>query len=192
MLDRELSGGGNAPHLPIIDNRRWFINIPGYQFFPMRFFIAGIMQGSHAVNHMHDQDYRRRIAQLLEEHFPGVEIYDPLAKHKNSLDYDKLTGREVFFRHNLMCREVDVLIAFLPEASMGTAIEMWEAHQHGAVIFSISPMKHNWAVKFLSHGLYCNEAEFIAALGRGEVASKIKAALGTEKKFSQHQPPGEV
>ena len=66
----------------------------------MRFFIAGIMQGSHTVNHMHNQDYRQRIAQLLQEHFPGAEIYDPLAKHKNSLDYDKLTGREVFFRHN--------------------------------------------------------------------------------------------
>ena len=139
----------------------------------MRFFIAGIMQGSHTVNHMHDQDYRQRIAQLLEEHFPGAEIYDPLAKHKGSLEYDKSTGREVFFRHNRMCREVDVLLAFLPEASMGTAIEMWEAHQHGAAILTISPMKHNWAVKFLSHGLYADEAEFIAALRNGEVARKI-------------------
>ena len=147
----------------------------------MRFFIAGIMQGSHTVNHMHNQDYRPRIAQLLEDHFPGAEIYDPLAKHQKSLEYDKLTGREVFFRHNQMCREVDVLLAFVPEASMGTAIEMWEAHQHGAAILTISPMTHNWAVKFLSHGLYADEAAFIAALGNGEVARKIEAVLGAKK-----------
>ena len=45
----------------------------------MRFFLAGIMQGSHTAAAMHNQDYRRRIARLVEEHFPGAEIYDPLA-----------------------------------------------------------------------------------------------------------------
>ena len=143
----------------------------------MRFFIAGIMQGSHTVNQMHDQDYRQRIAQLLAEHFPDAEVYDPLATHRNSLAYDKLTGREVFFKHNLMCREVNVLLAFLPAASMGTAIEMWEAHQNGAAIIAISPMKHNWAVKYLSHAIYEDEAEFLAALRSGEFARKIAVVL---------------
>jgi hypothetical protein len=152
----------------------------------MRFFIAGIMQGSHTVNQMHDQEYRQRIARLLEEHFPGAEIYDPLAKHRSSLEYDKLTGREVFFRHNRMCREVDVLLAFLPSASMGTAIEMWEAHQHGAAVFSISPMKHNWAVKYLSHGIYADEAEFLAALQSGEVARKIVESRGLRVESTEH------
>ncbi len=158
----------------------------------MRFFIAGIMQGSHTANHMHDQDYRQRIAQLLEEHFPGAEIYDPLAKHKTSLDYDKLTGRDVFFRHNLMCREVDVLLAFIPEASMGTAIEMWEAHRHGAAVLTISPMIHNWAVKFLSHGLYADEAEFITALGNGDVGarSKLCGGRGRVEEDSGHPSAG--
>lgn len=143
----------------------------------MRFFIAGIMQGSHTAAAMHNQDYRQRITQLLGEHFPGAEIYDPRAEHKNSLGYDKLTGREVFFRHNQMCREVDVLLAFVPEASMGTAIEMWEAHQHGAAVFTISPLTHNWAVKFLSHGLYHDEAQFEAALRSGDVQRRIAEVL---------------
>jgi hypothetical protein len=140
----------------------------------MRFFLAGIMQGSHTAAKMHDQDYRRRITRLLDEHFPDAEIYDPLAEHKGSLDYDKLTGREVFFRHNRMCREIDVLLAFLPEASMGTAIEMWEAHQHGAAVLSISPLAKNWAVKFLSHAVYADEEQFAAALKSGEVGRRIE------------------
>ncbi|MGA2033198.1 MAG: hypothetical protein ABSG68_13150 [Thermoguttaceae bacterium] len=142
----------------------------------MRFFVAGIMQGSHAAARMHDQDYRARIVRLVEAHFPDAEIYDPLAQHRNSIGYDKATGREVFFRHNRMCREVDVLLAFLPEASMGTAIEMWEAYQHGAAVISISPLQHNWAVKFLSHAIYADEAEFEAALASGELERRIAEA----------------
>jgi hypothetical protein len=147
----------------------------------MRFFIAGIMQGSHTAATIHNQDYRQWITRLLAQHFPAAEIYDPRATHPSSLGYDKLTGREVFFRHNLMCREVDVLLAFVPEASMGTAIEMWEAHEHGAAVITISPLRHNWAVKFLSHALYADEAAFETALNNGEVACRIEEVLGPGK-----------
>ncbi len=144
----------------------------------MRFFIAGIMQGSHTAAVMHNQDYRRRITDLVAARFPGADIYDPLARHSKSMGYDKATGREVFFRHNAMCREIDVLLAFVPEASMGTAIEMWEAYQHGAVVITISPLKHNWAVKFLSHALYADEEQFVAALESGQLAERIEEVLG--------------
>ena len=125
---------------------------------------------------LHDQEYRTRITRLLETHFPNAAVYDPRADHAESLDYDEATGRTVFFRHNLMCREIDVLLAFVPEASMGTAIEMWEAYQHGAAVVTISPLKHNWAVKFLSHAVYSDLAEFEAALQSGEVGRQIERA----------------
>jgi hypothetical protein len=141
----------------------------------MRFFIAGIMQGSYAEAVLHSQDYRTRITQWIQTHFPQAEVYDPRANHAESLGYDDATGRNVFFRHNQMCREVDVLLAFVPEASMGTAIEMWEAYQHGAAVITISPLKHNWAVKFLSHAVYADMSAFEAALQSGEVARIIDA-----------------
>jgi hypothetical protein len=140
----------------------------------MRFFLAGIMQGSHAAARCHGQEYRAHISQLIETHFPDADVYDPHAKHSTSLDYTHETGRDVFFRHNRMCGEVDVLIAFVPEASMGTAIEMWEAYQHGAAVITISPLKHNWAVKFLSHALYADLSAFEAALQSGEVGGVIE------------------
>jgi hypothetical protein len=145
----------------------------------MRFFLAGIMQGSHTRAAVHDQEYRAELRQLLEKHFPQAEIYDPRADHGQSLGYDDATGRSVFMRHNQMCRQVDVLLAFVPEASMGTAIEMWEAHQHGAAVITISPLRHNWAVKFLSHALYADMAEFEAALESGELARQIGDVLGS-------------
>jgi hypothetical protein len=144
----------------------------------MRIFLAGIMQGSHSEALLHDQEYRLRITRLLEAHFPQAEVYDPRANHSESLGYDDATGRAVFFRHNLMCREVDVLLAFVPEASMGTAVEMWEAYQHGAAVIAISPLKHNWAVKFLSHAIYADLPAFEAALECGEVARRIEDVRG--------------
>ena len=139
----------------------------------MRFFLAGIMQGSLTEAVLHDQGYRERIKELIRVHFPEADVYDPLADHSDSIRYDEATGRRVFFRHNEMCREVDVLLAFLPEASMGTAIEMWEAYQHGAAVITVSPMEHNWAVKFLSHELYADVRQLEAALASGQLARRI-------------------
>ncbi|HUY93528.1 MAG TPA: hypothetical protein VMV10_32675 [Pirellulales bacterium] len=143
----------------------------------MRFFLAGIMQGSHLAAAIHNQDYRPRLKELLAEHFPLAEIYDPLADHANSLDYDDELGRRVFLHHNRLCREVDVLVAFVPEATMGTAIEMWEAYTAGRAVVTISPLKHNWAVRFLSHELYADVDEFESAIVDGRLAARLEEIL---------------
>lgn len=140
----------------------------------MRFFLAGIMQGSHLASVLHHQGYRERLQAAILRVFPDASVYDPLADHRQSLDYDDETGRDVFYYHNRLCREIDVLVAFVPEASMGTAIEMWEAHEHGrAAVFTISPLAHNWAVRFCSHAVYPDVESFEAALANGEVARNI-------------------
>jgi len=138
----------------------------------MRIFLAGIMQGS-LPESLHPQDYRRRLKELLAAHLPEANVYDPREDHRESLGYDASRGRAVFFHHNAMCREVDVLLAFVPEASMGTAIEMWEAYQHGAVVITISPLRRNWAVRFLSHALYPDLASFESELVCGRLAQRI-------------------
>jgi hypothetical protein len=143
----------------------------------MRFFLAGIMQGSHLGSALHNQDYRARIKKKLQSHFPGASVYDPLADHANSLDYDEAKGRRVFLDHNRLAGEVDVLVAFVPEASMGTAIEMWEAWRHGRIVVTISPLKHNWAVKFLSSELYPDVAEFERALADGRLAERLAGVV---------------
>lgn len=144
----------------------------------MRFFLAGIMQGSHLGAAIHHQAYRQRIKQLLATHFPGADVYDPLADHADSLSYDDEKGRAVFFHHCQLCREADVVLAFLPEASMGTAIEMWEAHRHGKAVITVSPMALNWSVRFLSHAVYADLDELEAALDSGTLAERIREVLG--------------
>jgi len=146
----------------------------------MRLFLAGIMQGSHRSAALHDQHYRGRLKQLLAEHLPAAEVYDPLADHAGSLEYGDEQAREVFLRHCQLCGEVDVVLAFIPEASMGTAIEMWEAVRHARAVISISPLVHNWVVKFVSHYNYADEESFLAALASGEVAARIGKILQGE------------
>ncbi len=140
----------------------------------MRFFIAGIMQGSHADTELHGQDYRDELKSLLREHFPSADIYDPFSDHQQSVAYDDLQGREVFRYHNRLCREVDVIVAFAPQASMGTAIEMWEGHQNGTVVLTISPMTHNWVIRFCSHGIFPDLPAFQAALQAGDILRLIQ------------------
>jgi hypothetical protein len=141
----------------------------------MRIFLAGIMQGSHLAAVIHNQDYRQRLRQLLETHLPQARVYDPFADHGNSLSYDDRRGREVFFEHNKMCGEVDVVLAFIPEASMGTAIEMWEAFRHDRIVVSVSPLVHNWAVRFLSDIIYTSEADLEAEVTSGQFAERLCA-----------------
>lgn len=94
----------------------------------MKFFIAGIMQGSKTDLALHVQDYRQLIKESLSKAFPDAVVYDPLEYNKDSLTYNYKTGKKVFLAHNRMCgTEFDVLVAFVPEATMGTAIELWEA-----------------------------------------------------------------
>ncbi|HEY1599764.1 MAG TPA: hypothetical protein VGG64_09190 [Pirellulales bacterium] len=143
----------------------------------MRFFLAGIMQGSQLGAVIHDQDYRARLKVLLQEHFPEADIYDPLADHGNSLDYDDDRGRQVFLHHNDLSAKVDVLVAFVPEASMGTAIEMWQAYRAGRAVVTISPLALNWTVRFLSHALYATYDEFALAVANGSLGRRLEEVL---------------
>ena len=143
----------------------------------MRFFLAGIMQGSHLGEVLHHQGYRERLKQLLADYFPAADVYDPLADHEDSLQYDDAQGRAVFQHHNDMCRQVDVVIAFVPEASMGTAIEMWEAYQHGRIVVAVSPLVHNWVIRFCSHRVFPDFSALEAAFATGQLQSFLAARL---------------
>lgn len=149
----------------------------------MKIFLAGIMQGSHLGAVMHYQGYREHLRELLKQHLPGAEVYDPLADHQASLDYTEDQGREVFHYHNRLCSQVDVLIAFVPEASMGTAIEMWEAWQAGRVVIAISPLVLNWTIKYCSHVVYPDLESFQAELASGKLAARIADIRGMQSTY---------
>jgi hypothetical protein len=107
-------------------------------------FIGGIMQGSIREMAVHDQDYREVIARLVRRYHPEVAIVDPRALHPDSVHYGREKAVHTFLAMLDRAAAADVLIAYLPEASLGTALEVWRAHQAGKPVVVISPMANNW------------------------------------------------
>jgi nucleoside 2-deoxyribosyltransferase len=114
------------------------------------FFLAGIIQGSKKGKILHNQNYRQVIKDIIKKYFPKSQIIDPVNVHPDSAEYDYKTGESVFHASIKQATQCDCLIAYLPEASMGTAIEMWECHKKKIPVWTITKMKENWSVKFLS------------------------------------------
>jgi hypothetical protein len=115
-----------------------------------RVFICGIIQGSHKGLDVHGQDYRTRIRRIVEKHMPSAEVYCPVSLHPESPVYGDKKAFQVFEESVKAAGESDLLIAYLPEASMGSAIEMWEARRAGVKVISITPLRENWVVRYAS------------------------------------------
>lgn len=139
------------------------------------FFIAGIIQGSIAHKGIHNQDYRDRLKTLLRRHFSEGNVYCPFDNHPDSVNYGPKKGENTFFDLMRRASDADVLIAYLPEASMGTAIEMWEAYRKKKVIIAITPLKKNWVVKYLSTAVFNDVSEFETFVESGELEKMIES-----------------
>jgi nucleoside 2-deoxyribosyltransferase len=119
-----------------------------------KIFLAGIIQGSNSDKSIHPQDYRGRIRAILSDAFPEATVYDPFSGHENSVEYDDEKGEAVFRRSLDQMYESDLMVAYLPTASMGTAIEMWECRRRNIPVWTITGMPTNWIVRFYSDKVF--------------------------------------
>jgi hypothetical protein len=139
----------------------------------MRIFIGGVMQASITGKGIVSQDYRRQIAEALLARWPEVEIVDPFEQHPASVEYDDVQAKETLFASLAYAAASDLLIAYVPTASMGTALEMYVAHERGVPVITISPLAENWVVRALSRRVYPDLDRFLAAVREAEMPSLI-------------------
>jgi len=116
----------------------------------MQVFICGIIQGSNRGLGVHEQTYRDRIRQIIQSHIPEAKIYCPVSLHPQSPTYDDEKAFQVLEESVEAAKASDLLIAYLPQASMGSAIEMWEARRAGVKIVTITKLRSNWVVRYAS------------------------------------------
>lgn len=135
----------------------------------MKIFLAGIIQGSLKDESINSQDWRGPVRKILEQHIPDAEIYCHYSEHPNSLTYRGEKIRATFDDGVRRCAESDLVIAYLPSASMGTAIEMYEAYHNGAVVLTVTPMAANWVVALYSHAVFATLEELDAYLAAGKL-----------------------
>ncbi len=140
-----------------------------------RVFLSGVIQGSHQDAAHHDQSYRDRLRELLKAAHPDVEVVCPVELNPNSAGYEHDAARETFFEELELAASADVTIAFVPVATMGTAVEMYRAFDAGQLVFTISPMAQNWAVRHLSSRVFPDLATFEAFVRAGEVGKALAA-----------------
>ncbi len=133
----------------------------------MRVFIAGIMQGSRLDRYIDDQGYRQVIAAAVRRHDPAAEIVDPNDLHPNGVDYDDPLARRTLLALLDLAAQVDLLVAYVPTASMGTAVEMWQAFRAGIPVVTVSPLGANWIVRHLSAAVLPDLAAFEAWVDDG-------------------------
>jgi len=138
-------------------------------------FIAGIIQGSHRDSSVHPQGYRSRLKTILQEHCPAWKIVDPVEMYPDSASYDAETGVRTFSEIVERATHSDVLIAYLPEASMGTALEMWECKRAGVPVVTITQMPGNWVVQAASTIVLSSLEEFESFAADGGLQKLIRA-----------------
>jgi hypothetical protein len=136
----------------------------------MRLFIGGIMQGSKREMAVHDQDYRDQIAAIVHRHHPQVEIVDPAKLHPNSVAYGREQAVETFLDSLDRAASADVLVAYLPAASMGTALEVWHAYDAGKPVFVISPMANNWMLWATATRIFADIEAFSSFVADGSLS----------------------
>ena len=125
-----------------------------------RIIIIGVMQGNLKKYGIRSQAYRKKIKEKLTEVLDQAEIIDPDQLHPDRLNYNYEQSRKMFLEYVRMSAEVDLVVAYVPEASMGTAVEMWEAYNSGVPILTISPLAKHWAIKLLSYKIFPTLEDF--------------------------------
>jgi hypothetical protein len=139
----------------------------------MRVFIAGVMQASLAGKGIVDQSYRNAIGDALLAKWPELDVIDPLVLHPNSVEYDDDAARETLFALVTLASSCDLVIAYVPQASMGTALEMNAAYEKGVPVIAISPLRENWVIRAMATSVFATLDEFFAYLAGMEKPSQL-------------------
>ena len=145
----------------------------------MKVFLAGIIQGSLVEPAINSQLWREPIKQALAHHLPEAEVYCHYAQHPDSITYDLPEIRSTLRDGIERAATCDLLVAYLPSASMGTAIEMYEAHRGGAAVVAITPLAANWVIRATSHHIAPDTAAFEAFAASGRLGRLVRETRRT-------------
>lgn len=140
----------------------------------MKIFLSGIITGSHVGRQLHDQGYRQELKQVLQQTLPQAEVLCPWDMNPDALEYGPEKARQTFLAEVEAAAGADLVVAYIPQASMGTAIEMWEASRNGVPILAISPLGTNWVVMLLARQVFPTMEDFARFAANGGLATYVR------------------
>eukprot|EP00770_Monocercomonoides_exilis_P003050 MONOS_3031.1-p1 / transcript=MONOS_3031.1 / gene=MONOS_3031 / organism=Monocercomonoides_exilis_PA203 / gene_product=unspecified product / transcript_product=unspecified product / location=Mono_scaffold00067:72968-73768(+) / protein_length=148 / sequence_SO=supercontig / SO=protein_coding / is_pseudo=false len=107
------------------------------------------------------QDYRKELQEFIKSCDKEAVIVDTfdICDHPELLEKDDEI-RHVFEYNVQKAVESDIVVAFVPSASMGTAVEICSAWKAGKTVYTISPLKENWTIRLYSTQVFPTMEEF--------------------------------
>ena len=141
----------------------------------MKIFLAGIIQGSLVEPRIHPQHWRDAIREVLARHCPDADVYCHYEAHPDSITYELGEIVATLADGNAKAASSDVVICWLPSASMGTGVEMYLAHEAGAVVLAVTPMAANWVVRAYSDRILPDLDALEAFLASGGLDDLLRA-----------------
>lgn len=98
---------------------------------------------------------------FLEEIDKGAHVDDPFDLCGQP---DKLTDteqiRKIFETNVERARQSDVVVAYIPSASMGTGLEIENAYKNGKIVYTVSPLTSNWVIRLYSTKVFNTIEDF--------------------------------
>ena len=152
--------------------------------YPLRIFFSGIMQATRTDDQIEDQHYRVRLRSAFQTCLPDAQIIDPWAENPDSVNYGEDQARHTFLSMVRSAKDVDLLVAYIPTASMGSAMEMWQAFENNVYVITISPMIHHWAIRFSSHEIFPDLDTFLDLLENGRFTEEYVPKILTHTRQS--------
>jgi hypothetical protein len=137
----------------------------------LRIFLSGIISGSLGGNQIHQQSYRDELRAVLKECMPAAQILCPWDMHPDALNFSPGQAREALAAEVEAAATSDVVVAYIPQASMGTAIEIWEANKRGVPVLAITPLIHNWVVMLTARQTFPTIEDFAEFARSGGLAA---------------------
>lgn len=112
----------------------------------LRIFLSGIISGSLTDKQIHQQSYRDQLRAIFHECLPDAEILCPWDMHPNAINFGPDLACKALVAEVEAAASSDLVVAYIPQASMGTAMEIWEAHKRGVPVLAITPLTQNWSI----------------------------------------------
>ena len=144
----------------------------------MKIYISGVMQGSIKGDGIQEQGYRPIITEGIKVLHPEAEIFDPRAAFPDSPSFDDDRAKQALFFMADEAASSDVVIAYLPEASMGTALEMIRAYDNGKLVITITSLEKNWFIKGVSAKIFHSLDEFGSWIQQTDLYELIRRTVG--------------
>jgi hypothetical protein len=128
----------------------------------LKIFLSGIISGSLTGKEIHQQTYRDELRAILRECAPAATILCPWDMHPDAVNFGPEMARAALVAEIEAAASSDLIVAYIPQASMGTAIEIWEAHKRGVPILVITTLVHNWVVLLTARQTFPTIDDFAA------------------------------